>query len=207
LLPGGTGRLFLGARRRSTARSAALMPAARLGELPDLVCPFKSIVHFHMPPCKAWSTLYCFPRYSIQHLDRSVVIPLNKEAAPARGQAGAEVYREKCRKGGPTPRRCRPASRRYPLNYVLETLRLCSCFPRAGNCFIENSKIRTLASPSAPTRPGGELLRSEILHATPPSRLGLPSLPARAGQGLFRRTLSQPADPLIFCVQFLIASP
>jgi len=65
--PGGIRCLFFGfggSSNRSIAFSADSIPACRSGALPDFVCPSKTTDHFH-EPSRPWTTLYCFPRYSI----------------------------------------------------------------------------------------------------------------------------------------------
>src|ERR1700709_1065746 len=43
----------------------SLAPSAWLSALPDFVCPTRAGTdHFHMVS-RPWTTLYCFPRYSI----------------------------------------------------------------------------------------------------------------------------------------------
>jgi hypothetical protein len=53
----------------------------------------------------------------------AVVIPLAK-SGPSTGEGWGRRLQREVSEGGPTRSRCRPASRQYPLNSVLETLRL-----------------------------------------------------------------------------------
>jgi hypothetical protein len=72
--------LFFGAIALSRACCASLIPAGRLGAVPDFVWPTRlGTDHFHMVsmPC---TTLYCLPRYCILYIDR--IVALGSRSAP-----------------------------------------------------------------------------------------------------------------------------